>query len=81
MTGASSPSFIYRFDDQPPLLTADERDAKQKKVEMPHEAWTNDKQYLPPPSVGTLADPDPAVFLTLRRGWKSGTCGSSTARR
>jgi hypothetical protein len=66
----------YRFADQPALLNADltdaEREAMQKKVELLHKAWTKDKEYLPPPTVGKLADLDPAVLVTPPAGLEVG---------
>ena len=60
--------YWYRFADQPALLNADltdaEREALQKRVEMLHKKWTKDREYLPPPTVGKLADLDPAVIVT-----------------
>jgi hypothetical protein len=66
----------YRFADQPALLnadlTADEREALQKRVELLHQKWTKDREYLPPPSVGQLADIDPAVLVTPPKGLEVG---------
>jgi len=64
--------YWYRFADQPALLNADltaaEREALQKRVEMLHKNWTKDREYLPPPTVGSLADLDPAVLVTPPKG-------------
>ena len=66
----------YRFADQPALLNADltddEREAMQKKVEMLHKKWTKDREYLPPPTVGKLADLEPAVIVTPPKGLEIG---------
>jgi len=66
----------YRFADQPALLNADltdtERENLQKRVEMLHRHWTKERQYLPPPTVGTLADLDPALILTPPKGLEVG---------
>lgn len=66
----------YRFADQPALLnadlTAEEREQLQKRVEMLHRQWTKDREYLPPPTVGTLADLDPAVLVTPPKGLEIG---------
>lgn len=75
----------YRFADQPALLNADltaaEREALQKRVEMLHKSWTKDREYLPPPTVGKLADLDPAVLVTPPKGLEVGyTRRSSPAR-
>ena len=68
--------YWYRFADQPALLNADmtpaERETLQKRVEMLHKEWTRDKQYLPPPTIGKLADLDPAVIVTPPRGMEAG---------
>lgn len=66
----------YRFADQPALLNADltdaEREAMQKKVELLHTKWTRDKEYLPPPTAGKLANLDPAVLVTPPKGLEIG---------
>jgi hypothetical protein len=66
----------YRFADQPALMNADltgaERETLQQRVEMLHRKWTKDKEYLPPPTVGTLANLDPAVLVTPPQGLEVG---------
>ncbi|MBY0308607.1 MAG: hypothetical protein K2Q09_07690, partial [Phycisphaerales bacterium] len=66
----------YRFADQPALLNADltdaERQALQVKVEKIHLAWTIDREYLAPPTVGTLAEIDPALIVTPPKGLEVG---------
>lgn len=68
--------YWYRFADQPALLNTDlnetERESIQKKVEMLHHKWTKDREYLPPPTMGTLADLDPAVIVTPPKGLEVG---------
>ena len=68
--------YWYRFADQPAMLnadlTADERENLQKRVEMLHKKWTKDREYLPPPTVGKLADLDPAVIVTPPKGLEIG---------
>ena len=68
--------YWYRFADQPALLNADltdaERETLQKRVEMLHRKWTKDRDYLPPPTVGKLADLDPAVIVTPPKGLEVG---------
>ena len=68
--------YWYRFADQPALLnadlTADERENLQKRVVMLHKKWTKDREYLPPPTVGKLADLDPAVIVTPPKGMEIG---------
>ncbi|HSJ02874.1 MAG TPA: hypothetical protein VK956_10495, partial [Verrucomicrobium sp.] len=66
----------YRFADQPALLNADltkeEREAMQTKVEKLHRAWTKDREYLAPPTIGQLADLDPAQLVTPPKGLEIG---------
>ncbi len=66
----------YRFADQPALLNADmtdaERERLQKRVEMLHRGWTRDRDYLPRPTVGKLADLDPAVIVSPPKGLEVG---------
>lgn len=68
--------YWYRFADQPALLnadlTAEERETLQKRVEMLHRNWTRDREYLPPPTVGKLADLDPAVLVSPPKGLEVG---------
>lgn len=68
--------YWYRFADQPALLNADltdaERERLQKRVELLHKHWTRDREYLPPPTVGKLADLDPAVIVTPPKGLEIG---------
>ena len=68
--------YWYRFADQPALLNADltreEREAMQAKVEKLHRAWTKDRDYLAPPTVGQLADLDPAQIVTPPKGCEIG---------
>ena len=66
----------YRFADQPALLNADltkdEREAMQARVERLHRAWTKDRDYLAPPTAGTLADLDPAQLVQPPKGLEVG---------
>ena len=66
----------YRFADQPAMLNADltkdEREAAQTRVAKLHRAWKKDRDYLPPPTVGTLADLDPALIVTPPAGLEVG---------
>ncbi len=68
--------FWYRFADQPALMNADmtdaERESLQKRVEMLHREWTRDREYLPAPAVGRLADLDPAVIVSPPKGLEVG---------
>lgn len=66
----------YRFADQPALLNADlspaEREALQRRVEMLHRTWTRQREYLPAPAIGTLADLDPALVVEPPPGLEAG---------
>jgi hypothetical protein len=68
--------YWYRFADQPAILNADmtdaERETLQKRVEKLHKEWTKDREYLPAPTVGKLADLDPAVLVTPPKGMEVG---------
>jgi len=68
--------YWYRFADQPALLNADltddERERLQTRVEELHRHWKKDRDYLPPPGVGTLADIDPALIVTPPPGLEIG---------
>ena len=74
--GSVATYYWYRFADQPALLNADlttaEREALQKRVEMLHKHWTKDRAYLPPPTVGKLAELDAAVLVTPPKGLEIG---------
>src|SRR5665213_1478463 len=68
--------YWYRFADQPALLnadlTAEEREKMQEKVEKLHRSWTKDRDYLAPPTVGNLADLDPAQLVVPPKGFEIG---------
>jgi hypothetical protein len=68
--------YWYRFADQPALLNADltdaEREAMQVRVEKLHRHWTKDRDYLAPPTLGRLADIDPALIVTPPAGKEIG---------
>jgi hypothetical protein len=68
--------YWYRFADQPALLNADltdaERESLQKRVEKLHQNWKKDRDYLPPPNVGKLADLNPALIVTPPKGLEVG---------
>jgi len=68
--------YWYRFADQPALLNADlsteERERMQLKVEKLHRVWTKDREYLAPPTVGTLAELDPAQIVQPPEGLEIG---------
>ena len=66
----------YRFADQPALLnsdlTDDERAELQARVEKLHRAWKKDREYLPAPTVGKLAELDPALIVSPPAGFEAG---------
>jgi hypothetical protein len=68
--------YWYRFADQPALLNADltdaEREGLQKRVEKLHRNWRLDQDYLPPPTLGQLAEIDPALIVTPPQGLEIG---------
>jgi hypothetical protein len=68
--------FWYRFADQPALLNADmsreEREEMQRRVELLHRNWTRDREYLPAPLIGKLAEIDPALIVTPPKGLEVG---------
>ncbi|MFT7619304.1 MAG: hypothetical protein ACI97A_002954 [Planctomycetota bacterium] len=66
----------YRFADQPALLNADlskeEREAMQIRVEKIHRLWTREREYLSPPTRGSLAALDSALVVTPPKGFEIG---------
>lgn len=68
--------YWYRFADQPALLNADltdkERQSLQARVEKLHRSWKKDRDYLAPPTIGKLADIDPALIVTPPQGLEAG---------
>lgn len=68
--------YWYRFADQPALLNSglslEERERLQKKVVKLHRAWTRNRNYLPPPTTGKLAELDPAQIVKPPKGLEAG---------
>ena len=68
--------YWYRFADQPALLNADltpaERERLQARVVKLHKAWSRTKNYLTPPTVGKLANLDPAQIVKPPKGFEFG---------
>jgi len=66
----------YRFIDQPALQDADLDDAEkahlQTVAELIQRHWTMDKDYLPPPGIGTLATLDSSLIVTPPHGLEIG---------
>ena len=53
-------------------LTDQEREALQARVEKLHRNWAKDRNCLPPPMVGKLAEIDPALIVTPPPGLEAG---------
>jgi len=74
--GSTVTYYWYRFADQPALLNADladeERESLQARVEKLHRNWEKDRDYLAPPTIGKLADIDPALLVTPPPGLEAG---------
>ena len=74
--GSTVTHYWYRFADQPSLLNADlsleEREEIQKKIEKIHKIWTRNRNYLPSPTAGKLAEIDPALIVTPPKGFEVG---------
>jgi hypothetical protein len=74
--GSTVTYYWYRFADQPALLNADltdkERENLQLRVEKLHRSWKKDRDYLAPPTIGKLADIDPALIVTPPPGMEAG---------
>jgi len=68
--------YWYRFADQPALLNADltavQREALQARAEKLHRHWKKDRDYLPPPAMGKLAEIDPALIVSPPPGMEAG---------
>ena len=68
--------YWYRFADQPALLNADltvnDREDLQARVVKLHRNWTKDREYLAPPTLGKLAEIDPALIVTPPPGLEAG---------
>jgi hypothetical protein len=62
----------YRFIDQPALQDADLSEAEKARlqavVEKIHAQWTPERDYLPPPAIGTLATLDAALIVQPPKG-------------
>ena len=74
--GSTITYYWYRFADQPALQNADmsreEREEMQRRVELIHKNWTKDREYLPTPMIGKLAEIDPALIVTPPTGMEVG---------
>lgn len=74
--GSTVTYYWYRFADQPALLNADlskeEREEMQRRAELLHTHWTMEREYLPPPLIGELAEIDPALIVIPPPGFEVG---------
>jgi hypothetical protein len=74
--GSTVTYWWYRFVDQPAVVQAGysvgERNRLQARVERLHRAWTKDREYLAPPTVGKLASLDPTLFVKPPKGMEVG---------
>ncbi|MFZ9914068.1 MAG: sialate O-acetylesterase [Phycisphaerales bacterium] len=74
--GSTVTYYWYRFADQPAMVMAGlsdaERDEAQRRVELMHRAWTKEREYLAPPTTGSLASLDPALLVTPPKGLEIG---------
>ncbi|MFM8571215.1 MAG: hypothetical protein ACKOAU_06425 [Pirellula sp.] len=74
--GSKVTYYWYRFCEQPALWNADmsdqERQAIQLRVEKLHRVWSKNREYLPPPTRGSLADIDPALIVQPPSGLEVG---------
>jgi len=77
--------YWYKFCEQPAImvagLTNEERAQLQKKVELIHQNWKPDQEYLPPPKNGELAELDPALLVTPPAGMEVGYVPIATDQR
>ena len=68
--------YWYRFIDQPSLqslkLSEADKQQLQKAAEFIHKNWTEDKQYMQPPSQGSLASLDKAILVKPPKGFEIG---------
>lgn len=66
----------YRFVDQPAIqhwgFSNEELRDMQSRVELIHGSWGPAQDYLAPPSVGELANLDPAIVVRPPRGFEVG---------
>lgn len=59
--------YWYRFVDQPAIVRANlpdsHRERLQTRVELMHQHWTTEEEYLQPPTTGSLARIDPGLLV------------------
>ena len=68
--------YWYRFADQPAMLNADltepERRGRAARVERIHQAWTKDRDSLPPPATASWRRSIPALVVAPPPGLEVG---------
>jgi autotransporter-associated beta strand protein len=68
--------YWYRFADQPALQKADMTAAEREEIQLVagkiHREWKHDRDYLAPPTSGTLAELDPGQLVTPPLGMDTG---------
>ncbi|MBN2137197.1 MAG: hypothetical protein JW720_05275 [Sedimentisphaerales bacterium] len=68
--------YWYRFVDQPSFQQYDWSETKKAKlqafIEKIHAHWPIDRDYMDPPTMGKLAELDPALFVTPPKGMEVG---------
>ena len=66
----------YRFIDQPSLQklgwSEEKKERLQSLLEEIHAKWLTDRNYMPPPSSGTLVELDPAILVNPPEGLEVG---------
>ncbi len=74
--GSTLTYYWYKFRDQPAMHFADlsdqELDDLQLKIELIHQHWKKDGEYLPAPKRGELVEFDPALLVTPPKGLEIG---------
>jgi hypothetical protein len=74
--GSKVTYFWYRFVDQPSFQQYKWSEAKKAKlqslIEKIHAYWLIDRDYMAPPSMGSLATLDPALLVTPPQGLERG---------
>ena len=75
-TGAAITYAWYRFVDQPSFQQyawgAEKKAKLQALVEKIHASWPINRNYMAPPSRGTLVTLDPALLVTPPKGMEVG---------
>ncbi len=68
--------YWYRFIDQPAIVNAKYSEANrqqlQQRIELIHRHWPINRNYIPPPTSGTLASIDPGSIVTPPPGLEVG---------